>query len=45
MSNVRYSQEVLENTGEEKDHCRFGTQEKPKGGIDLSKICKEVKHT
>lgn len=38
MSNVRYSQEVLENTGEEKDHYRFGNQEKPKGGIDLSKI-------
>lgn len=41
MSNVRYSQEVLENTGEEKDHYRFGNQEKPKRGTDLSKIWKD----
>lgn len=46
MSNGRYSQEVLQNTGEEKDHYRFRNQEKPKGGTDSEQdLERQVKHT
>lgn len=46
MSNVRYSQKVLEKIGGEKGHYRFGNQEKPKGGCRFEQdLERQVKHT